>query len=58
MKLLLIEDERELAATIREFLQSEGYIVEWASNFPAAAEKAALYEYDCLVRPFHLPEND
>lgn len=55
MKLLLIEDERELATTIREFLQHEGYIVEWASNFPAAAEKTALYEYDCLIVDINLP---
>lgn len=55
MKLLLIEDERDLALTVQEFLQGEGYLVEWAADFPAADEKAALYEYDCLIVDINLP---
>ena len=55
MKLLLIEDERELALTVQDFLQGEGYVVEWAADFPTADEKAALYEYDCLIVDINLP---
>lgn len=55
MKLLLIEDERDLAASIQEFLQGEGYLVEWAADFPGADEKVALYEYDCLIVDINLP---
>lgn len=55
MKILLIEDERELAASILEFLKSEGYLVEYAPDFPAADEKTALYEYDCLIVDINLP---
>lgn len=55
MKLLLIEDERELALTVQEFLQGEGYVVEWAADFPAADEKVALYKYDCLLVDINLP---
>lgn len=55
MKILLIEDEPELAATVREYLQGEGYRVEHAADFPTADEKAALYEYDCLIVDVNLP---
>lgn len=55
MKLLLIEDERDLAATVQDFLEGEGYLVEWAADFPSADEKAALYEYDCLIVDINLP---
>ncbi len=55
MKILLIEDEPELALTVQDFLRTEGYLVEWAADFPAAAEKASLYEYDCLLVDINLP---
>lgn len=55
MKILLIEDEREFAASIADFLKSEGYLVEFAPDFPTADEKAALYDYDCLIMDINLP---
>ncbi len=55
MKILLIEDEPTLASSIQEFLCAEGYLVEYAANFPTAEEKVALYEYDCLVVDINLP---
>lgn len=55
MKILLIEDEIELAASISEFLKNEGYLVERAPDFPTAHEKAVIYEYDCLIVDINLP---
>lgn len=55
MKILLIEDEPELSATIRDFLEGEGYRVEQATDFPTADEKSAIYEYDCLIVDINLP---
>ena len=55
VKILLIEDEPALAASIQDFLQAEGYLVEYAADFPAAEEKVALYEYDCLLVDINLP---
>ncbi len=52
---MLIEDEPALAASMQEFLLAEGYLVEYAADFPAAKEKVALYEYDCLVVDINLP---
>jgi len=55
VKILLIEDEPALAASIQDFLQAEGYLVEYAADFLSAEEKVALYEYDCLVVDINLP---
>lgn len=55
MKILLIEDEKELRETIRFSLEKELYLVETAHNFDAALEKATLYEYDCILLDIMLP---
>ena len=55
MKILLIEDEPELRKTIKQFLHQEGYLVESASDFMKAAEKSALYDYQCVLVDIGLP---
>ena len=55
MKILLIEDEPELAASVTDFLKAEGYLVELAADFPAATEKAAVYGYECFIVDINLP---
>jgi DNA-binding response OmpR family regulator len=55
MKILLIEDEPLLADSIIAFLKKEGYICEWAKDFPAGEEKIFSYEYDCTLIDITLP---
>ena len=55
MKLLLVEDEPDLAADIAAYLTQEGYRCEWASTFSAAAEKIVLYQYECVLVDITLP---
>lgn len=55
MKILVIEDEPELQQTIAGSLQMEHYIVETASDFNTALEKAGVYEYDCILLDISLP---
>lgn len=55
MKILVIEDEPELLQTIAGSLQMEHYIVETASDFDTALEKAGVYEYDCILLDISLP---
>jgi DNA-binding response OmpR family regulator len=55
MKILLIEDEPELSASITEFLQKEHYVCEAVGTFDEAMEKIDLYRYDCLVVDINLP---
>jgi len=56
MKILLIEDEKELSASITEYLQKENYLCEAVFNFEGAIEKINLYEYDCIIVDINLPD--
>lgn len=55
MKILLIEDEPELRRSIKQFLHQEGYVVESASDFMKAADKAGAYDYDCVLVDITIP---
>ena len=55
MKLLIIEDEKELSAGIRAYLQDEHFICEQAFDFRTAMEKISMYEYDCILLDISLP---
>lgn len=55
MKILVVEDEKELLEAITESLEKEHFLVESANNFNSASEKVALYEYDCILLDIMLP---
>ena len=55
MKILVVEDEKELSNSITTYLKSENYICETAINFHEAIEKTELYEYDCILLDITLP---
>ncbi len=56
MKILLVEDEKSLAAAILDFLRGEGHVCEWAADAQTANEKIGLYEYDCALVDIMLPD--
>lgn len=56
MKVLLIEDEKELSNSISEYLQKENYLCEAVMNFERAVEKINLYHYDCIIVDISLPD--
>jgi len=58
MKILLIEDERELAQSIMEYLGKENYTCELASTFREAVAKIDVYHYDCILLDITLPDGD
>lgn len=58
MKLLIIEDEAELATSIAAYLSGENYTCEFAANFSQAIHKINLYEYDCILLDLMLPGGD
>ncbi len=58
MKILLIEDEAELRKSIKYYLSQEGYVVESAADFSKASEKAAEYDYDCVLVDITLPKGN
>lgn len=55
MKILVIEDESALLETIRQFLESNKYVVESASDFASGMEKVGTYDYDCILLDRMLP---
>ncbi len=55
MKLLIIEDERELSNGIVSFLNREDYLCEQAFSFDEAIMKVGIYDYDCILLDLMLP---
>ena len=55
MKILIIEDEKELSDSIVTYLSSEKYFCEQAFNFADAKMKVCVYDYDCVVLDLMLP---
>ncbi len=49
MKLLLIEDEVELAKSIQSYLVGKDFACEWANNTKDAIDKISIYNYDCIL---------
>ena len=58
MKLLIVEDERELAKAIKEYLLQDDFLCEIADTFEEALEKLGLYNYDCAVVDIMLPDGN
>lgn len=56
MKILLVEDEKDLSRSITEYLQMSGHICETAFNFSDADDKTAVYSYDCILLDINLPD--
>lgn len=55
MKLLVIEDEKELSDSICAYLDTESFRCETAYNFATAIEKVSLYDYTCIILDINLP---
>lgn len=58
MKLLLIEDEIELAKSMQGYLNEHDFVCEWASNYASAINKLSSYDYDCVLLDLTLPDGD
>jgi len=58
MKLLLIEDEKELAISIQKYLTGKDFVCEWANDIKAATDKISIYDYDCILLDLMLPDGN
>ncbi|KUG10853.1 DNA-binding response regulator [Elizabethkingia sp. HvH-WGS333] len=58
MKLLIIEDETELAKSIAEYLSEESYLCEFAPTFKEAMQKIENFHYDCILLDITLPDGN
>jgi DNA-binding response OmpR family regulator len=56
MKILIIEDEKDLRKSMVSYLTQEGYLCESAGDYEEALEKIGIYDYDCFVVDIMLPK--
>jgi len=56
MKVLIIEDNRELAETMQGFLLREGYVCEVCHNHQDAQRKLTAFQYDSIILDIMLPD--
>jgi DNA-binding response OmpR family regulator len=54
----VVEDSREIASSVHDFLAREGYICELAYSFDDAQEKLSLFSYDCILLDIMLPDGN
>lgn len=58
LRVLVVEDEIELAAVVASYFEREGYLVETAIDGPTAVEKARSSKPDLIVLDLMLPGFD
>lgn len=58
MKILIIEDEEELAKAMATYLYEQQYLCEFASTLHDALDKIQLFQYDCILLDIGLPDGN
>lgn len=58
MKVLIVEDNFELADNIHRFLGREGYICEDAATYQQAINKLVSFKYDSIILDIMLPDGN
>lgn len=58
MKILLVEDNRELGDLVEKALAAERYVVERAADYRTACSKVGDYDYDCILLDLMLPDGN
>jgi DNA-binding response OmpR family regulator len=58
MRILVVEDERKMAAFISRAVSEESGAVDWAADGEAGLDLARTYEYDAIVLDLMLPKLD
>jgi DNA-binding response OmpR family regulator len=58
VKILIVEDELELAKDISGYLAGQDYLCELAENYQDAIDKITNYTYDCILLDLMIPGGD
>ena len=58
MKILIIEDESEIAGSIKHYFKANDIHCETAITCKEALNKVDMYEYDCVLLDLMLPDGD
>jgi DNA-binding response OmpR family regulator len=55
MKILIIEDEKELSRNMTDYLRAENYHCDTAMDFATAIAKSESFDYDCILLDISIP---
>lgn len=58
MKILLVEDNSELANNIVTYLKEEGNVCEWVATYRDAIDKIVAFGYEMLILDIMLPDGN
>lgn len=58
MKILVIEDEKDMLDNIQQTLEKEGFVVEGVGTYRQAMDKIGVYQYDCILLDISLPDGN
>lgn len=58
MRILIVEDEKDLQDTIAEGLRIDGYAVDTCDNGEYAIEMCFIENYDLIILDLNLPKVD
>ena len=58
MKLLMLDDDRDLLRALRDMLVQHEYVVDCCDNAKDALDKVAADEYDFVFVDYKMPEHD
>lgn len=58
LRLLVVEDHHDTAATLRRLLVRRGYEVECADSFASAVERSKNFDFEVLVTDIGLPDGN
>ncbi len=58
MKVLIVEHKQSTIISFEQNFKEAGYVCEYLNGYKAAAEKLALYEYDCVLLNYIENTND
>ncbi len=58
MKVLIVEDNKDLGESIRQYLKDEGYICELCGSVFEAEDRLLQYQYDGILLDIMLPDGN
>jgi two-component system, OmpR family, response regulator QseB len=58
MRVLLIEDDAMIGASVQKGLRQDGFSVDWVTDAPAGETALATHEYDAVLLDLGLPGRD
>ncbi|UZH56076.1 response regulator transcription factor [Salinimicrobium tongyeongense] len=58
MKILIIEDEKDMRQNMQATLEKENFLVEPVATYAQAMSKIGVYDYDCILLDIGLPDGN